>query len=182
VFDLVSSNIFIRDLVRFAIQSGTILNAEKPIAFDIRDLLKLFEVKSTVEKSKSLYHYILKICFKLDQHEYSSLVELKRCQTIQIFSEKEITLIKASLREGFETVPSKINSLIQAYEFVFAQVNSWDNVNDPEFYQSMLRFIEIYELTAQSTIQAKNESITSKLSNFLEYFCESSVEGVDKVL
>lgn len=51
----------LREVVSLTSSAAYILNGEtSPKPFDIADLLKVFEVKSTGDCPKTLYHYLLK--------------------------------------------------------------------------------------------------------------------------
>ena len=47
--------------------------------FDVADLLKLFEVKSTVEKPKPIYHYFLKKGLPKELFSNETVNQMKSC-------------------------------------------------------------------------------------------------------
>jgi hypothetical protein len=67
VFAVISQNKNLQEIVNFTLFSARVLNSDQTInAFDITELPKLFDVKTTEEgkQTKLLYHYILKYALK----------------------------------------------------------------------------------------------------------------------
>jgi len=102
VFSIIQENETLREIVSFTLFTARTLNADPTLAaFDICDLTKLFDVKSTTsdcggdsnKPAKPLYHYILKYAFKFNQSQ-NNLSELFREGQLQVFSEDEMQVMR----------------------------------------------------------------------------------------
>jgi len=79
----------LKDLVHFTKFSARLMNADNSLeAFDICDLMKVFDIKSSEDPSKVLYYYFLKYHFK----------------DAEFFRDDEISLFRVTLRESIEQV------------------------------------------------------------------------------
>lgn len=70
VFNFITENETLREVVNYTLFTARILNGDQQTlaAFDICELPKLFDVKTTEERKppKVLYHFILKYAFKFN--------------------------------------------------------------------------------------------------------------------
>jgi len=104
------------------------LNADPTLAaFDICDLTKLFDVKSTSDgdsnkPAKPLYHYIMKYAFKFNQTQ--NLSELFKEGKLQVFSEKEMQVMRQVLRENIESMWQREAKLREVNEYVKGKITA----------------------------------------------------------
>lgn len=87
VFNSVITNATLKEVVGFTLLVAQVMNGDFPVSFDVADLIKLFEVKSTEDTSKVLYQYILKYAFKFHTRDYSALCDLNANHQLSVFNE-----------------------------------------------------------------------------------------------
>jgi hypothetical protein len=112
VFAFISENQNLQEIVNFTLLSARVLNSDQTInAFDITELPKLFDLKTTEEgkPTKLLYHYILKYALKFD--EARDIAELYKNGSAQIFTEDEMHHLRLVLRENIECMWSRERKL-----------------------------------------------------------------------
>ena len=94
--------------------SVRLLNGEPTLkCIDVVDLMKVFEVKSTLDEGKVLYLYILESIF-------NDLSEIPL-----LFSDNAMLLFRTVLRESVEVVFTKMSDFQNSYEFVKQQAKVW---------------------------------------------------------
>ena len=95
MFAIITENETLQEIVNFTLFSARILNSDQTInAFDITELPKLFDLKTTEEgkQTKMLYHYIIKYGFKCKGAQ--NLAELQNSGKLQIFIDDEMHLLR----------------------------------------------------------------------------------------
>ena len=108
VFSFIVQNKNLQEIVNFTLFSARVLNSDQTInAFDITELPKLFDVKTTEEgkQTKLLYHYILKYALKFN--EVQDLAQFYNSGCAQIFTDDEMHLLRLVLRDNIECMWSR---------------------------------------------------------------------------
>ncbi len=112
------------------------------------------KASSSEDPTKVLYRYFMKFYFKGTGLKSKSL----QFQDLNFFSDEEINLFRATLRESIDQVSHLSKELFSISEFVKEHLISWD-VSDSVFMTSLQKFLHLYETRA-------SEGITSYYARF----------------
>lgn len=104
------------EIINFTLMVAKHLNDDQLMtAFEVTDLVKLFDVKSTETPTKVLYHFIFKLAFKLDSgscSDYSQLLEAQSRGSLCLFSSEEANLMRNCLRENIDQVQASFREIV----------------------------------------------------------------------
>ena len=74
VFDLIINNSILKQFVTLIKISARTMNGDSTLSvFDISDILRVFDLKSTEDSSKPIYHYLLKAIIKMNSQHLDNL-------------------------------------------------------------------------------------------------------------
>lgn len=96
--------------------------------FDILDINKLFEIKSTIKQHKCLYDYVVK-----------RLISMNEPDQLVIFKDEELSILRFVMRENIEAVGIKRQGIDKIQKLIAEHFNKWDK-NDKDFYKTLEHF------------------------------------------
>lgn len=146
---LIVSNSFLPVAVSLALQVGTLLNDAKQVSgFQMRTLCKLFDVKSTANKEKSVYYVMLKSLLQ-QKYKHSDLNAWKLMPS-HVFESSGVSLLKSlvdplKLVAGISEMQAVQESLLQT-----AKDFSTGRSQDGEFAAGIFDYLEFYESQVKS--------------------------------
>ena len=117
VFETIIHNKTLKSIVNFTLSCASHLNGDSSLkCFDITELTKVFELKSSEDSSKVLYHYILKYAFGFCNIQ--NLADLYSKGALVLFTDDELNQFRFCLRENIDCIFSKHRELLSVYDFV----------------------------------------------------------------
>jgi hypothetical protein len=179
VFEIIRENDTLREVVNFTIFTAKVLNGDQSLAaFDICELPKLFDVKTTEEGKppKVLYHYILKYAFKFGQS--TNLSELFKEGQLQVFSDEEMQFMRQVLRENIEGMWQRHCKLKEVNEFVQSKITE-----TPSKFNDQLRlFVSQFEGKGRVVLEHSTTKFERAVACFIEFFMVTSRDKIDKII
>jgi hypothetical protein len=154
-------------------------------AFEVTDLMKLFDMKSTENPSKVLYHFILKLAFKCDlsgSGDFSQLLEAQSRGALTIFSQEEASLIRNCLRETIDQVQATFEEIVGIKSYLEDKRATLQEEADRKFLEKVHQFLSAFEERMKPTIDSQTEKFNTALRAFMAFFCESRTDKVDKIV
>ncbi|CDW80195.1 UNKNOWN [Stylonychia lemnae] len=176
VFDFIIKNENLRSIVYLIQQSliqlqyGDTQFSKQMYQFNILEINRVFEVKSTKNAQKTMYDVLFKDLFLLSED-----------RQWLIFSEPQISMIRVVMRDNISQFYLKINELTNIHQKVQTEFNQWD-LNDKVFRSTLESFQKFYQEHVKIVVQQTSKQFDIAVQNFLEYFGQEDISNLDQII
>ena len=103
VKDQLSSNQFFKEIIRITHRVLMLMKDQQLKGFDLKSLLKVFDVKSIHCKDKSVYYFIMKQYLQVSEHDNQKGYKLWKNIPTQVF-DKQLVKVMKSLMDPRELI------------------------------------------------------------------------------